>query len=274
MRARNNLHQAVHAARKAFSTLGVDGAGALGVQDELVVLGRDVPVVTDVETRQAVVARAGADAAALAAALGQHPPELLLEDAYEPWAQEHADALREWHLRVVMDVVAAEAADPHPGTAVALLAPVVTANPLNEPAHRAMMRALTQSGRRSEALIVFERLREVLARELAADPEPQTRRLYQELLAGGGKAQQADSPRGAAPPEGPVRLPAAVTPLLGRARELAETEGSSPGHACSRSPDQAARARPGSRSSWHADGRSIMRTGPCSSSWVRWPTAS
>ncbi|MGZ4618437.1 MAG: AfsR/SARP family transcriptional regulator, partial [Frankiaceae bacterium] len=234
--ARNNLHQVVHAARRAFSTLGVDGAAALGLQDELVVLGRDVPVVTDVETLQAAVARAGAsgNAAALAAAFGQHPPELLPEDAYEPWAQEHADALREWHLRVVLDVldvldvvdvVDAEAAGPHPGTAVALLAPVVSANPLNEPAHRAMMRALAWSGRRSEALIVFERLREVLARELAADPEPQTRRLYQELLAGGPQGRQANGPRPVAQPAGPVRLPAAVTPLLGRARELAETDG-------------------------------------------------
>ena len=114
----------------------------------------------------------------------------------------------------------------NPAAAVALLAPVISANPLNEPAHRAMMRALARSGRRSEALIVFERLREVLARELAAEPEPQTRRLYQELLAGGDREPGRRTARAAArQPAGPVRLPAAVTPLLGRARELAETDG-------------------------------------------------
>ncbi|MGZ6869524.1 MAG: AfsR/SARP family transcriptional regulator, partial [Frankiaceae bacterium] len=71
--ARNNLHQVVHAARRAFSTLGVDGASMLGLQDDLVVLGAGSQVVTDVETLQADMARVGAsgDAAALAGVLGQ-----------------------------------------------------------------------------------------------------------------------------------------------------------------------------------------------------------
>ena len=59
-----------------------------------------------------------------------------------------------------------------PLTAVALLAPVAAANPLHEPVHRAMMRALAGAGRRAEALVLFERLRTVLQQELATEPEP------------------------------------------------------------------------------------------------------
>jgi len=226
--ARNNLHQVVHAARRAFSTLGVDGASVLGLQDDLVVLGAGSHVVTDVETLQADVARVGAsgDAAALAGVLGQSPHELLPEDAYEPWAQPQADALREWRLHVVMDLAENAAAGPEPEAAAALLAPVISANPLNEPAYRAMMRALARSGRRSEALIVFERLREVLQRELAAEPEPPTRSLYRELLVGGGEAsREALGPEAAPKRSGAGNLPAPVTALIGRGRELAEADG-------------------------------------------------
>ena len=107
---------------------------------------------------------------------------------------------------------------PQPEAAVALLAPVISANPLNEPAHRAMMRALARSGRRSEALIVFERLREVLAARAGrgagtADAAASTR----ELLAGGPRGGQADGPgRCRTNQRDRCDLPAPVTPLLGR----------------------------------------------------------
>jgi hypothetical protein len=49
------------------------------------------------------------------------------------------------------------------------------------------MTALAASGRRYEALAVFDRLREALAEEYAADPEPATRRLYRDLLTRGAE---------------------------------------------------------------------------------------
>src|SRR4051794_22130252 len=47
--ARNNLHQVVHAARRAIETVGIAGADALAWNDTLLVLGRHCRVVTDVE---------------------------------------------------------------------------------------------------------------------------------------------------------------------------------------------------------------------------------
>src|SRR5512138_582944 len=58
--ARNNLHQVLHAARRALSTVGVDGSTALALHDSLVVLGPDGHVVTDVEEFRESVERASA----------------------------------------------------------------------------------------------------------------------------------------------------------------------------------------------------------------------
>jgi predicted ATPase/DNA-binding SARP family transcriptional activator len=214
--ARNNLHQAMHAARRALSTLGMDGADALVLRDDLVALAPDGHLVTDLEEFQDAVEQASAagDGTALEAALGRWHEELLPEDSYEPWAHRHANRIREWRTTLVMKLVEDDLAKRDPQAAVALLEPVVTANPLHEPAHRAMMGALAAAGRRTEALMLFERLRTVLQQELAAEPEPRTRHLYRELLA--SHAQNTSPPRA-------TNLPARVAALVGRNRELDET---------------------------------------------------
>lgn len=221
--ARNNLHQVLHAARKAFATVGVHGAGVLGLQDDVVALGPRREVVTDLEEFEQAVrsARHEGDGGALTAALERWPEDLLPEDVYEPWAQGHLTRFQEWRSAAVMEAVEARLADGDADAAVAMLAPVVSADPLREPAHRAMMRALAAAGRRPEALLVFERLRSALDEELAADPEPSTLALFRELLtAGPGPAPGSPAPE----PPGAGRLPAPLTALVGRDRELAETE--------------------------------------------------
>jgi DNA-binding SARP family transcriptional activator len=59
--ARNNLHQVLHVARRALSTVGVDGAAVLGLRDDVVVLGPDGHVITDLEEFQDAVQRASND---------------------------------------------------------------------------------------------------------------------------------------------------------------------------------------------------------------------
>jgi len=67
-------------------------------------------------------------------------------------------------------------------------------DPLDEQAHRAVMRALDALGRRNAALEQYRVCRESLARQLGVDPEPATRALHDEILKAGGQAQ-ASSPR-------------------------------------------------------------------------------
>ncbi|GII52557.1 hypothetical protein Pth03_09460 [Planotetraspora thailandica] len=70
-----------------------------------------------------------------------------------------------------------------PASLVADLAEQAALNPLREPLHHRLIRALRLSGRSAEALAAYDRLRTTLADELGADPSPDLRRLHQEILA-------------------------------------------------------------------------------------------
>jgi predicted ATPase/DNA-binding SARP family transcriptional activator len=222
--ARNNLHQVVHAARRALSMLGVDGTAVLTWRDDLLALGREVGVTVDVDELRAAVgaAVAAGDVERTTSLLHASPPDLLPEDAYEPWLQPYAAAFREWRTKVVLDVADRQTEAGAAERSVVLLTPVTAADRLNEPAARALMRALTASGRRSEALVAYERLRTELREQLGADPEPETRVLFRELLTGpAGQAPSAAGP--VVPAQRPVgNLPAPVSSVVGRGRELDE----------------------------------------------------
>ncbi|MFC0107979.1 AfsR/SARP family transcriptional regulator [Kibdelosporangium aridum] len=60
--------------------------------------------------------------------------------------------------------------------------------PLNEWAHARLMEALTHSGRRSDALNVYRKLRRTLDQELGIAPAPELQRLLQRILAIGQPA--------------------------------------------------------------------------------------
>ncbi|MGW7481188.1 BTAD domain-containing putative transcriptional regulator [Nonomuraea muscovyensis] len=60
----------------------------------------------------------------------------------------------------------------------------VAAEPLNEPLTAQLMTALSQCGRRPEALQLYESARQRLAEELGVDPGPELQQLYQQVLVG------------------------------------------------------------------------------------------
>jgi DNA-binding SARP family transcriptional activator/predicted ATPase len=83
----------------------------------------------------------------------------------------------------------------------------------HEGAHQALMRALALSGRRGAALAQYERCRRTLREELGVEPAEGTDALYQQILDG-------EMPQPSIRPL-PNDLPASLTPLIGRAKELA-----------------------------------------------------
>ena len=101
---------------------------------------------------------------------------------------------------------------------------------LHEAAHRALMRLFAADGRRQQALAQYHRLREALRRELEAEPDPQTARLYRALLRGEAESDPpepdaqagARSPRAHPPSALAHNLPVALTSFIGRDRELRE----------------------------------------------------
>jgi predicted ATPase/DNA-binding SARP family transcriptional activator len=99
--------------------------------------------------------------------------------------------------------------------AVADAEALISADPLREGPYVAAMGALAAAGRPGEALVLYRRLRETLARELGIDPSPEAQTVHVEVLRGdarydGGRARRADR-----------TVPAPVSTFFGRADELA-----------------------------------------------------
>ncbi|MFI2645801.1 BTAD domain-containing putative transcriptional regulator [Streptomyces sp. NPDC018610] len=215
--AANNLHQVLHAARRALTATGAPG-DVVVLRDDLVLLGPAGGVRVDADELDEAIRRTAHDGApdAYRAALALAEAPLLPEDAYEPWACEAAAALETRRTALRLGLAEALGREHRAVEAIEVLRDLTAEDPLHEPGHRALMRALAGAGRRAEALAAYERLRETLGREAGADPDPRTRRLYRTLLADSVETPQR---RPAAPRH---NLPAQPTALIGRERELEE----------------------------------------------------
>ena len=196
--AQNNFHQTVHAARRVL------GAQQLTLEGGMLALAGDVGTDVDVFEAAAAAARAGGD---YVAALDRFGGELLPEDRYEPWADAPRAMLTDLHSALCLEL----AEQQEPQDALETLQRALRVDPLHEPAHRALMRAYDRLGRRQDALAQYQRLRSALRRALEADPAPETRALYRELLVAHPEPD-ALAPRG---------LPPELTSFLGREQELA-----------------------------------------------------
>ncbi|WP_241995613.1 BTAD domain-containing putative transcriptional regulator [Kribbella sp. VKM Ac-2568] len=88
-------------------------------------------------------------------------------------------------LAAMEDRFEAEVGLGHGAELVPELTDAVTAHPVRERLVAALMRALAAAGRDSEALLVYERMREALADALGVDPSPELSALHVALLRGG-----------------------------------------------------------------------------------------
>jgi predicted ATPase/DNA-binding SARP family transcriptional activator len=231
--AANNFHQALYVARRALEAAGADASAVLPLRDDMLVLypGGRVQVDVDAFEAAAALARATGELSDYHAALSLHGGELLPEDRYEEWAAARREALTEAHLGLLVELSARLADDGDPGAAIEALEQVLVIDALHEAAHRALMRLFAATGRRQQALAQYHRLRDALRRDLEAEPDPQTARLYQALLrgeAGSDPAEQepreqtARAPRGRPAERARHNLPLALTSFIGRDRELQE----------------------------------------------------
>jgi DNA-binding SARP family transcriptional activator len=139
---------------------------------------------------------------------------LLEEDPYAEWAEEARAAAAGVHRRARRSAYRA-ALDLHDIEEAANLAEAaIAADPLDEDAYRALMLAQQQAGRQGQALGAYERLREVLANELGADPSPESQAVHVAIL-----REEASEPL-TGPPV-PPRLPEPLDPaFVGRESEL------------------------------------------------------
>jgi DNA-binding SARP family transcriptional activator len=104
-------------------------------------------------------------------------------------------------------------------------------HPLRENFYGQLMLALARSGRRAEALAVYQQARRALATELGVDPGPELRRLHERVLAGeasltalpaaaGEDQAEAAQLTAAQPAPAPRQLPASARSFVGRQSEV------------------------------------------------------
>ena len=118
----------------------------------------------------------------LAAALALWHGSPLADLADEPFARPAIERLEEMYLVALERRVDADLALGRHTELVGELEQLASEHPFREPFARQLMLALYRSGRQVEALDVYRRTREVLARELGLDPGPALRRLEQAVL--------------------------------------------------------------------------------------------
>ena len=93
--ARNNLHQAIFAARRALDSIGLDGSRYLELREELILLSPEDPVRIDAVAFEelAAAAREQGEPCAYRSALEGFDAELLPADRYEDWSRERRESL-------------------------------------------------------------------------------------------------------------------------------------------------------------------------------------
>ena len=227
--ARTSLRQTLYALRKS---LGDVSPQPLVLDRESVSLDADA-VTVDVHDFEVRAAEATPSALAEAAALYQGPfleGLAVQEEPFEGWLLGHRERLREVALTVLGGLLAHQRAAGSIDSAVQTALRLSEIDPLQEPAHRALMQLYVQTGRRGSALRQYQLCVATLQRELRTEPEAETKALYHEILRFRSRARpdQQTPPLDAEAtrlvssqtrfPEPP---PAWEPPLVGRQRDVA-----------------------------------------------------
>jgi DNA-binding SARP family transcriptional activator len=185
--ARRNLQVAVSAARRVLDLPGVeesaiearDGTYRLRLHAQDIVDTREF----DRAARQAL--RSGApDTAALETAAARWLGEPLPEDRYETWAIGYRERLIDLHGQLLGALAERRADAGDIDGAVDAARELVAIDPLAEGAHRRLMRVYARAGRRGHALRQYLECRRILVDELGVEPDADTRRLHDAILAG------------------------------------------------------------------------------------------
>jgi DNA-binding SARP family transcriptional activator len=184
--ARNNLRQTLHLARQTLKNAGhsdsgifVDHTGWLCLTSE-----GETWVDADAFERAAAAGRQLEDVSAYKNALMLYTGELLPEDRYEDWVTSRRESLRWLYLSLQTKLGMMLEAQGHIEQAIEIFHQIVAADPTAEHAHRALMRLYISVGLRQKALQQYHRLREILDRELALEPDLESRNLYDDILFG------------------------------------------------------------------------------------------
>ncbi|WP_448808161.1 alpha/beta fold hydrolase [Agromyces bauzanensis] len=157
------LHKAVHFARRAL------GADAVGWSGETICLLRSREVEVDVVRFEAAARAALESGVGVDDALALFTGELLPEDRYEPWTEARRESVAHLHRQLLR--------------VGGRWSQLVAADPTDEEAHVALMRAHVARGDRAAALSQYRQLAAVLEEELGIEPGDEAVAAHQAALA-------------------------------------------------------------------------------------------
>jgi predicted ATPase/DNA-binding SARP family transcriptional activator len=138
--------------------------------------------------------------------------------AFEDWSLLMRERLRREVLHALYCLAGNYQARGHYERACQMARRGLELEPWHEEAHQQLMRLLALSGQRGAALAQYRICFRVLREELGVEPTPETTQLFEDIRQGAQWTRAESRPRR-------HNLPAPLTPLVGRERELAEIKG-------------------------------------------------
>ena len=185
---RNNFHVTLHRLRKALGGANwVTLAGDRYAVDPALVAEFDV---ADFErevtaARRALKRQQAGAAAQLEQALARYRGDFLDGEPVSDWHVEHRDQLQRLYLDSLMLLGDEWSREERHAKAVEAYRRVLARDELHEEAVRALMRALAEAGERSQAMRVYQRFADRLRAELDAEPDRETKRIFERMQHGG-----------------------------------------------------------------------------------------
>ena len=178
--ARRGLRQSLFTLRRAMSV----EPSALLIEGETVALN---PRSVDVDVAEFEHQVAAGTPAALDRAAALYHGELLEglalpEALFEEWLLAERERLRELALEALAKLLRHQRTAGAPEVALQTALRLLALDPLQEPAHRAVMSLYVELGRRASALRQYQICIGVLQRDIGVEPETTTKQLYQEIL--------------------------------------------------------------------------------------------
>jgi len=209
--ARTSLRQTLAVMRKALQPFD---ASWLSADGDWIAIDRDALEIDVVEFER-LAGSASAESLIQAAAL--YKGDLLQgfnlrSEGFAEWLRTERERLFGRALQVLGKLLALQSESTDIEAAIATANRLVSLDPLNEGAHRSLMRLYVTQGRQELALRQYEICRDRLRRELNVGPDPATAALHQEILARRSGAGPANAAAPSSPaPSSPV--PSSPAPM-------------------------------------------------------------
>jgi len=114
----------------------------------------------------------------------------MLQEDFESWAMVERERLRQLAVGSMTELLSIKMRNSEHATAEGTARSILTHNPFDEVAHRAVMRCYASQGQPRRATDHFNALRTHLRTELGVEPERATQEVYSEILRGSGTSSK------------------------------------------------------------------------------------